>query len=202
MASNLKTCYRCKLEFPPTHEYFAKDARSKDGLQCCCKQCNKVYRQRNKERISSYLKSWRESNIEYRRGYFKEYEKSDKYKKYQQYYRLTHDLDYSESIKKWWKEHPEKGRFYAAKRRATLRGLTEHFTEQDINELHLEQEGKCFYCGETYSIYHVEHKIPLSRGGSDTKENLAIACPHCNFTKINKTMEEFFEYNTIKSSCG
>lgn len=37
---------------------------------------------------------------------------------------------------------------------------------------------------------------------SDTKENLAIACPHCNFTKINKTTEEFFEYNTIKSSCG
>jgi len=38
---------------------------------------------------------------------------------------------------------------------------------------------------------HLEHKIPLSRGGTNKRENLDIACEYCNCSKNNKTVEEF-----------
>jgi hypothetical protein len=38
---------------------------------------------------------------------------------------------------------------------------------------------------------HPEHKIPLSRGGTNEYANLAVACQYCNCSKGNKTEEEF-----------
>ena len=38
---------------------------------------------------------------------------------------------------------------------------------------------------------HLEHKIPLSRGGTNIYENLAVACQKCNCMKHNKTEDEF-----------
>lgn len=47
---------------------------------------------------------------------------------------------------------------------------------------------RCEYCGaeqrnEAWSLFHVEHILPLKHGGLDTLENLALACQHCNLHK-------------------
>jgi 5-methylcytosine-specific restriction endonuclease McrA len=36
-----------------------------------------------------------------------------------------------------------------------------------------------------------DHKIPLTRGGSDYIENIALSCGPCNFRKHTKTDTEF-----------
>lgn len=54
-----------------------------------------------------------------------------------------------------------------------------------------EQKGKCFYCKSKLDIFHVDHKIPLSRGGLHDENNLCLACPSCNLKKHAKTEEEF-----------
>lgn len=41
---------------------------------------------------------------------------------------------------------------------------------------------------------HIEHKIPLSRGGLHAIENLDISCQSCNCSKNTKTVEEFREW--------
>ena len=45
----------------------------------------------------------------------------------------------------------------------------------------------CEYCHTSeiwqYSRFTVDHIIPVSRGGTDTQENLALACFHCNRRK-------------------
>ena len=38
---------------------------------------------------------------------------------------------------------------------------------------------------------HLEHKMPLSRGGTNEYSNLAIACQRCNNKKFNKTEAEY-----------
>ncbi len=55
-----------------------------------------------------------------------------------------------------------------------------------------DQNGLCAYC-ETLIIdgHHVDHMIPLSRGGRNDWSNLAITCESCNLRKNNKTAEEF-----------
>lgn len=55
-------------------------------------------------------------------------------------------------------------------------------------------EGKCFYCETQLDIagdWHIEHKKPKCRGGSDFLHNLVASCPTCNLEKGRKTVEEF-----------
>jgi DNA-directed RNA polymerase subunit RPC12/RpoP len=49
---------------------------------------------------------------------------------------------------------------------------------------------KCEYCGVEVNerIAVIDHKIPLKAGGTSEAENLAIACPKCNFLKADKIL--------------
>lgn len=40
---------------------------------------------------------------------------------------------------------------------------------------------------------HLEHKTPLSRGGSNEKRNLGVSCQRCNLKKGTKTELEYKE---------
>lgn len=49
---------------------------------------------------------------------------------------------------------------------------------------------RCEYC-QMYqdlqgAVFHVEHIVPKSVGGSDELDNLAWACPGCNLTKATR----------------
>lgn len=57
--------------------------------------------------------------------------------------------------------------------------------------LRKEQNDKCHYCGKKLKEWHQEHKVPLSRGGTDDITNMVISCPPCNWSKRDKTEEEF-----------
>jgi 5-methylcytosine-specific restriction endonuclease McrA len=39
--------------------------------------------------------------------------------------------------------------------------------------------------------YHVDHRVPLSRGDSNDISNIVLACPHCNLSKGAKLPEDF-----------
>jgi len=54
----------------------------------------------------------------------------------------------------------------------------------------------CYLCLKPIKMQkeHLEHKTPLSRGGSNDYENLGISCSQCNIRKRNKTVDEYFEY--------
>jgi HNH endonuclease len=59
--------------------------------------------------------------------------------------------------------------------------------KQQVND---RARGCCEYCRSqrqfSPSGFEIEHTTPLSRGGSDTWENLALACGDCNSHKYNK----------------
>jgi hypothetical protein len=47
---------------------------------------------------------------------------------------------------------------------------------------------RCEYCGihqdqHPFLVFHVEHVLPRQHGGSNSLNNLAWACPHCNRRK-------------------
>ncbi len=49
-------------------------------------------------------------------------------------------------------------------------------------------ENQCEYCksrqdDEPFVRYQIEHIIAKQHGGTDTSDNLALACPHCNLHK-------------------
>lgn len=62
----------------------------------------------------------------------------------------------------------------------------------DIQALLTSQRFRCWWCGALVSDdYHVDHRVPLSRGGTNDVGNLCITCPSCNLHKSDKMPWEF-----------
>ncbi|ADL12612.1 RNA-guided endonuclease IscB [Acetohalobium arabaticum] len=53
----------------------------------------------------------------------------------------------------------------------------------------------CQYCGGESGdpVLEVEHKIPSSRGGTDSIKNLTLSCKTCNQDKDNRTLKEWLQ---------
>jgi 5-methylcytosine-specific restriction endonuclease McrA len=51
----------------------------------------------------------------------------------------------------------------------------------------------CRYCGSNTGPFEIDHVFPWSRGGSDTPENLVVACQTCNRSKGSKLLSEWLE---------
>ncbi len=62
--SDTKKCTKCGEEKPVTPEFYNRDKRLKSGIQSKCKDCQKLFRENNKEKISVQKKLWRENNKE------------------------------------------------------------------------------------------------------------------------------------------
>lgn len=80
------------------------------------------------------------------------------------------------------------------------------FTLEDHRALIDLQKSLCYYCGKKMTnefgalVCHVDHIIPLSKGGSNWISNRALACPECNSLKSYRTGVEFFKL--IKTRYG
>ncbi len=83
--------------------------------------------------------------------------------------------------------------------------------EEAVRQYVQQRAGNCCeYCRlpqETGALFrfHVEHIRPRQHGGSDDPENLALACPNCNWTKgpnlsavdpVDKTVVALFNPRT------
>jgi 5-methylcytosine-specific restriction endonuclease McrA len=87
--------------------------------------------------------------------------------------------------------------------RAGAQAIATH-TEGEWWALVRSVEGRCFYCGvDTRNrrfaptdpgYLNMDHKTPLSRGGSDGIDNLAVACRRCNAEKGMMTVDEYLAW--------
>lgn len=48
----------------------------------------------------------------------------------------------------------------------------------------------CVYCGSADQL-HIDHVLPVVRGGRSERENLCVACAPCNLSKGAKTLAEW-----------
>lgn len=88
-----------------------------------------------------------------------------------------------------------KARTRVSARRARLRGNGGRHTPAELDALFLEQESCCYYCGRLLDGHYArDHKQPLSRGGTDTIDNIALCCERCNTRKGAKSEEEFWAW--------
>lgn len=57
---------------------------------------------------------------------------------------------------------------------------------------------KCAICGKplTRKTMTISHKIPLSKGGDNSKDNLMLSCWNCAQAKQNLDMDEFLQMIT------
>ena len=82
----------------------------------------------------------------------------------------------------------------APPKRTDLGKLPSYKTHKEL--LYGMQDGRCAGNGQKYDIADlvVDHKIPMSRGGTDHIDNLQLMSHACNSSKGNKTMEEWIAW--------
>lgn len=96
------------------------------------------------------------------------------------------------SAAKWKRENPDKLKVQRHKQETLKKNAKGAFTVKDIEYLREKQKGKCSYhkiCKGNLSKKGnqiVEHKTPLSRGGTNWRKNLQLTCRSCNSSKRNK----------------
>jgi len=77
-------------------------------------------------------------------------------------------------------------------RRARIKGVGGEHTVKDIEIQYKSQKGLCWWCGKSVGDnYHIDHRIPLSKGGDNSASNICISCPTCNLSKGNKLPHEW-----------
>jgi 5-methylcytosine-specific restriction endonuclease McrA len=56
------------------------------------------------------------------------------------------------------------------------------------------QKGKCACCAKPLKgVYHLDHIMPISRGGENTERNVQLLLPQCNLQKNAKDPIDFMQ---------
>jgi 5-methylcytosine-specific restriction endonuclease McrA len=91
------------------------------------------------------------------------------------------------------KNNPDRVREWKQKRD---RGYLEKLPYGTIPKLKRMQSCKCACCERSIKDgYHVDHIVPISKGGKHEPKNLQLLCPTCNLRKSNLMPHEFAQKN-------
>ena len=90
----------------------------------------------------------------------------------------------------WLAKNPGAKKAYHAKRRARLRGCLPALTFQEVEQVKAIYRLRTLLSRRTGVEYHVDHRIPISRGGLHHPDNLWVIPATENLRKYNKLPEE------------
>lgn len=200
----MKSCAKCKELKPKTE--FGKDSKRLDKLNPYCLRCrisdNAEYYRNNKEQIRKKCAEKYAANPERNKvinadRYWARREKelarcAEKYQKNKEKI-LARQAEYYANNK-------EKHFALIRKRRAKVKGAGGVHTASDIARLLHSQRQLCANCETKLfksgpSKFHVDHIMPVSKGGSNGPDNLQCLCPPCNRRKSAKLPEEWAALN-------
>jgi 5-methylcytosine-specific restriction endonuclease McrA len=95
--------------------------------------------------------------------------------------------------KKWKAQNPVKVAVWRNKRRSNKLKNESHHTAEDLIAILKAQGYRCVYCQANLKKVkkHIDHVKPLSKGGSNGRENIQYLCGSCNLAKSAKDPIEF-----------
>jgi len=166
------------------------------------------YRAKNAARIAARKAAYYRQNIDKRKGYNALYyrEHAEQIKEHSRRYSREHPrleqnrersrryrLKYPDRVKashaRQYAKHPERWTAYVHNRRTALCDIK--LTVDILNEVIAASNGVCPYCGEPFEDGHIDHIIPVSKGGTNDRENLIYCCAFCNMSKHDKLLEDW-----------
>lgn len=191
--------------------------RAKAAVKKCIAEKGKEYslrsrqknRQKNREIALVYHYANRERRLAYMKNYYRTSEKHAAYRvrpdikeresKYNRAYRKANPEFVARLFSEWVKNNPGKAAARIQLRRAREIGATVGDLKEIEEFYHKVRTAKivvCHWCKKEVQKgnRHVDHKIPLSKGGKHCVTNLLASCAFCNLSKGGKLPEEFLAY--------
>lgn len=174
--STMRTCTKCNRELPATTEYFSPAKRYRLGLRAQCRACRK---EGNAGYNARYAVAYYRAHRQDKRSY-----DADRY--------AAQREAVCARVRSWKRENPGLVATTNRNREARLANAPGTHSAADVQRIRAQQGNRCFWCGAALGrSYHVDHYIPLSKGGSNWPENLDVACGACNLAKGAKMPGEF-----------
>ena len=140
------------------------------------------YREKNlrivRQRDAAHQRQRRRANPEAARAYW-----SSWYALHKETERLKRRIYYAKNKDKWL-------RLWNPRRRGRMAGASGSFSVIEWRALVKFWSGWCAYCGLSGPLT-ADHRIPLSRGGTNSIENILPACVTCNCSKGTRTESEY-----------
>lgn len=132
----------------------------------------KDYYERNREQVVAREAARRDARRE-------RYRSADKK------WRDTHPERQQAKLKAWHLANPGKNADYSAKRRARIDAQDPNPETIDRMAIYDRDGGRCHICRRHVSraSFHLDHLVPIARGGLHRAENVAIAHPRCNLSR-------------------
>jgi 5-methylcytosine-specific restriction endonuclease McrA len=166
----MKTCTKCKAEKQESE--FSKDKKAKDGLSYHCKACVRARHIECAERISEQKRE----------------------------YRLKNKDAVAAMLRAWSSANLDKRSAYERNRNAMKRSSNGTHTAKDVKGIFESQRGLCATCEVKLfksgkKKFHVDHIMPLAKGGRNDKYNLQCLCPECNLKKHAKDPADWAREN-------
>ena len=210
-----KRCPKCGETKPI--EGFYKNKSRKDGYSAWCKNCDNInhkkHIQNNREYMREYEKYEYYKNHEAHKRRSREYAHKNKDKVKQartEYYQKNRDQILAQNRlynqtnkdkidlrnKAYYESHKEDFIFKARERKKKIKDTKDGtITKEALDMMYESQYHKCNYCNCDLDQFgkHLDHILPLSRGGRHTLNNVHWICPRCNLSKNDKTEEEWFD---------
>jgi 5-methylcytosine-specific restriction endonuclease McrA len=141
------------------------------------------------EKAKARKRRWRQNNVEKARAQRKAWKAAnpESHRQSSRKWYANNAARATATNKAWQAANPEKYRLSRrvreARRRALKRGTADTYKLADVTAQISKQKGRCFYCQRMLADFHIDHFIPLSRGGSNSADNIVVSCPPCNVIK-------------------
>lgn len=208
-----KTCPKCG-ETKDINEFYKSKTR-KDGHTSWCKQCSneshKKYVENNIEHLREYDKRDYHKNIDSHRNTAKKsYIKNkdsrnltrkknykinrDKILKAQRLSNSSREEKIRNNNASNYINNKEIFKTKASERKRLLKEISDGtVNKKSLIDMYEFQNHKCDYCGCNLDSTkkHIDHIIPLSRGGLHTISNIHYVCSKCNHSKGDKLESEW-----------
>ena len=189
----MKVCTKCGVE-QPVSQFYKRNGEPRSACKVCTNEQNRAWHKRNPEKQVQYdrkfaatkpeqakarMERYRKANVEKIREAEKRYKKGRPRKRNREY-----DRAYARA---WNAAHLERRRLTQHKYRVRkLEGAIGVVTLEESRRI---LSRPCIYCGA--QAEHLDHVVPVSRGGAHSVGNLAPACADCNLSKRNRFVIEW-----------
>lgn len=172
----MKRCTKCRRWKP--FVAYSRDRQRYDGLCPSCRACGRkawrLLKARHPEQIRA---ANRMASARYRQRYPRR--RLESQRRYRRRYATRLRVE----------SRLRARRRYRRARKAQAIGW---YGIHDVARIYATQRAQCFYCWrQLHGRFHVDHKIPLARGGTNWPDNICCACSSCNLRKHAKTAAEF-----------
>ena len=98
------------------------------------------------------------------------------------------------SVSGWFAKNPGAKKAFNSNRRARLASSDGHLSAGLADKLFALQKGRCPCCKQPLGDdYHLDHKMPLALGGSNTDENMQLLRKTCNLQKCASHPVDFMK---------